>query len=932
MVRALISIRDAWIKVSPSVGTPPILVLSYKNHAIDEFLSDLVAVMPRGSLYNKLIRIGGQCKDPRLQPYSERQASRSDLKVNLKRQMLEDLHNVKTSISNIISEGSMFQSYYLDIFGKHDETLDDGAKVKARNKASNEATEMIIASLVRVHRIENIMKKVKDSEHETNNLKQFHFLASDPKDLMKSKDIKTRIDGLTEQVQHYNHQHPGDIVYDWIRGLKPLPRCTFVPDNNTSKGCRKLSHAPSPALCVEHQCRYVGGEVRCHRPVKQQGKIFCLDHSCDAEDCESHRIDKQKFCRFHCCKKCVELGLTSELAVDDPPRNVCLQHPICSNIICLNYAKLNSYYCADHELLVCKATTKRGNKCSNRSISRSIPFCRDHVKHLSSEKNDTHISKSEEMKMTTNTYEPSKCTAQTKKGRPCKGWALSGSKFCYDHSSSQDLLSGMKSELPSDGSHKKEENSIPCDQFEDIEQSKTEEVQICTVIDKNDVTDAKDCTVFDFQINKAALDTKKDHPQDIDICDRSEIDPEAVDPEDEAEYLKHLRDVFEVKDEDDSDESFLSTLEIPLDNDLDVLDDTAAFNLTDSDSASWNWEMSIDARWNACHALMYLQKSLLIDTLEIVKNEIINARKQLKHAKIRANARVYENRSVIGGTMVGCISRLDAIRSTNPFAIVVEEASEVLEPLLFSCLCNSTCKLEMIGDHLQLQPSTMNRFEFEIMNKTNVSMFQRLIQAPQGHKVPSAVLSTQRRMRTEICDLTRRYYKDIITIDDHPLTMSQTIGSKNGSLSALIKKTETEGREVPGILPHIYLWTHSGKQEKARVGLSRINETEATMICNLASYIVKCGVPRQSIAILTPYKGQLMLMRDKLLKDKKYTPSKLLSRDSQNLDVCRLSTVDRFQGDENDIGELNSYTQMIYNIRKSNTFSILLQSLDIARC
>lgn len=39
---------------------------------------------------------------------------------------------------------------------------------------------------------------------------------------------------------------------------------------------------------------------------------------------------------------------------------------------------------------------------------------------------------------------------------------------------------------------------------------------------------------------------------------------------------------------------------------------------------------------------------------------------------------------------MGCISRLEAIRSTRPFAVVVEEASEVLEPLLFSCFVLST--------------------------------------------------------------------------------------------------------------------------------------------------------------------------------------------------------------------------------------------------
>ena len=46
VVRALMVIRSLWIMQNPSVGRPPILVLSYKNHATDEFLSDLVKAEP----------------------------------------------------------------------------------------------------------------------------------------------------------------------------------------------------------------------------------------------------------------------------------------------------------------------------------------------------------------------------------------------------------------------------------------------------------------------------------------------------------------------------------------------------------------------------------------------------------------------------------------------------------------------------------------------------------------------------------------------------------------------------------------------------------------------------------------------------------------------------------------------------------------------
>jgi AAA domain len=157
-------------------------------------------------------------------------------------------------------------------------------------------------------------------------------------------------------------------------------------------------------------------------------------------------------------------------------------------------------------------------------------------------------------------------------------------------------------------------------------------------------------------------------------------------------------------------------------------------------------------------------------------------------------------------------------------------------------------------------------------------------------------------MRKSICDLTRQYFSDVVEIEDHATCHVKVVGQRtSGGPRQILQKCATQAREIPGIGPHIFLWTHSGKQEKARVGLSRENKHEAMMACGLAAYLVECGVPRASIAILTPYKGQLMLMRSILFKDKRFLKLRLISRDQQEQDVIRISTVDRFQGDEEDV-------------------------------
>ena len=176
-------------------------------------------------------------------------------------------------------------------------------------------------------------------------------------------------------------------------------------------------------------------------------------------------------------------------------------------------------------------------------------------------------------------------------------------------------------------------------------------------------------------------------------------------------------------------------------------------------------------------------------------------------------------------------------------------------------------------------------------------MFRCLSGLNQDDSSKTATLSIQRRMRPAICDLTRSFYDDLVQIEDHPTCLTKKISG--GS------KFQGKGREVPGVLPNIFFWTHEGIQKRSSVGLSRVNHTEVDMVVNLCCYLVKTGVPPSSIAVLTPYKGQLMLLQRKL-KDQEifhFQPKRREPRRNYfwKRPSCRISTVDRFQGDEEDI-------------------------------
>lgn len=526
--------------------------------------------------------------------------------------------------------------------------------------------------------------------------------------------------------------------------------------------------------------------------------------------------------------------------------------------------------------------------CFIRAVSKSIPYCTAHQSQMQKQPAIQPTTTAPGSTAPTS----SKCQAHNKKGNPCGGHAIPQFNYCKDH-----IAKYANTQMTAESiSFEPIETSYPHTQSNDSALASATTAPPPPTPPTADIpapTDNKESESAGSDEDKSSLDS------DSEVSDIGEDDARPTDNMDEAEepeHLQHLRDVYTV-DEVDEEEEVLYQDDALSDEEQEESakqEESAASHHVWVPPNCWNWEMNLDARWKSIQELVDIDGKIIALIKPVLVNKAQNTKRAYYEAKVRANLQMYDGVEVISGTMVGCITRLDAIRATKPFAIVVEEASEVLEPLLFSCLTSTTCKLEMIGDHLQLRPSMMTKFDFEIINKMNISMFERLIRAPKTSAVPSSVLSIQRRMRKNICDLTRGFYNDITTINDHTICDTRVIAQgSNGKKALAVHRSEGAGREVPGVLPHLFFWTHTGQQGRSSVGISRENRHEAEMAVKLAEYLVSCGVPKESIAVLTPYKGQLMLLKKMLEKAKVYS--------YHGPNTCRISTVDRFQGDEADI-------------------------------
>jgi len=423
------------------------------------------------------------------------------------------------------------------------------------------------------------------------------------------------------------------------------------------------------------------------------------------------------------------------------------------------------------------------------------------------------------------------------------------------------------------------------------------------------------------------------HPDELDWSSEEEINEE----------IQHLQDILgfeedsleESDDESDEDESIMSNKTAQKYQNEETVETAIAMIL------SWHWKMPIVERWQSTACVLQGLANTLMDLC--LKGDSFVAKARLHRAE--AAAHVFRKARIIGATVVGASRRLEALRAAEPFAVVVEEACEVMEPTLMSVLAvRSLKKLELVGDHRQL-PAFVQNCWYNV-SSTNpsikTSLFERLITNAEGTKA-CTILDEQRRMRPIISDITRCDYDDVVDIKDHHCTVTQRIGDVvikqcttstwgKVTVSPLVREIvdhrslwEGKGKTVPGTGPCIFFWNLKDSREgRAKAGVSACNNAEADAVVGLTKYLLLCGVPKGSISIITPYKGQKMTIVSGLRRAR-LIPSFHEKNKMKAAELITVSTVDRYQGDENDIVILS-----IVRSRPGNRFVALHNRFIVA--
>lgn len=244
------------------------------------------------------------------------------------------------------------------------------------------------------------------------------------------------------------------------------------------------------------------------------------------------------------------------------------------------------------------------------------------------------------------------------------------------------------------------------------------------------------------------------------------------------------------------------------------------------------------------------------------------------------------SKDVIGLTSTACAMNQALIRSLKPSVLVVEEAAEILEPQLVACMGPSLRHVVQIGDHKQLQPPTESH-HVALKTDLNISMFERLSMIG----VPVRMLDRQHRMDPSISRLVSPIYNQRMSEDYVPTPIEEVLHAATAELhddESVVNRLFMGSKGLPGFPQRVFFWHHQFP-EKPR-GTSQWNPAEVNMCLAIASHLSRGGVMSGQITLLSPYKAQVGALRDALR-----------TRESGKLAAVHVSTVDRYQGDENDV-------------------------------
>lgn len=255
--------------------------------------------------------------------------------------------------------------------------------------------------------------------------------------------------------------------------------------------------------------------------------------------------------------------------------------------------------------------------------------------------------------------------------------------------------------------------------------------------------------------------------------------------------------------------------------------------------------------------------------------EIKALRKEVRTREEKVVSELILSAQVVLATTVGADNRVlnqitnpkdgDNHRHTKPGfdLVIIDEAAQALEASCWIPILRGR-KVVLAGDHCQLPP-TIKSNDSRVMEGLGVTLFERLM----AHQDISRMLQIQYRMHHEIADWASQamYHGELST---HDSVRSRTLAQLDSVQNRQKGTSLDENQDFDHLKDTTLLMIdtagcdmHEGETEAG----SRYNEGEAMLVSQHIQKLVEMGVDEREIAIITPYNGQVELLRNKLLPE-----------------------------------------------------------------
>ncbi|CAD6919404.1 unnamed protein product, partial [Tilletia caries] len=288
-----------------------------------------------------------------------------------------------------------------------------------------------------------------------------------------------------------------------------------------------------------------------------------------------------------------------------------------------------------------------------------------------------------------------------------------------------------------------------------------------------------------------------------------------------------------------------------------------------------------------------------LSSLDDIYDKVQTARAGVQEHRDQERLSVLRHCKIIGATTNGAAKAAELLKKVKPRVLLVEEAGQVLEAHILAILSSSVEHLILIGDHKQLRPQVTN-YGLSMDNKRGRGHLHRLDFSMMEHlaeesKLPVSRITTQRRMRPEICDLIR----PVQELDDHDSVKHRG--------------------DIKGVATNCFFFSHDHAESAQET--SRTNEFEADMAVDFVRHLVHQGYTgANDICIIVAYLSQIAKVKERLFShqinivlsekdadalaeaeardaDADYHPEAVIVTQSLGTSV-RVATVDNFQGEE----------------------------------